>query len=188
MKTIPPVNLTEFITAFEQGEVIAYPTEAVFGLGCDPDNLDAVEKVLSIKTRPQDKGVILIAATFKQLLPYIDISKLNSEVLNKVHETWPGPFTWIMPKAEMTPDCLTGGRNTIAVRVSAHPTVVALCNAVNKPLVSTSANPSGETPARTFNQVKTYFLDTIFAIDGEVDHNAQPSKIQDAITGKVLRG
>ncbi|MCH1414792.1 MAG: Sua5/YciO/YrdC/YwlC family protein, partial [Glaciecola sp.] len=70
----------------------------------------------------------------------------------------------------------------------AHPTVIALCNAVNKPLVSTSANPSGETPARTLEQIKTYFADTIFAIDGEVDHNAQPSKIQDAVTGKVLRG
>jgi len=188
MITIPPVELEQFISAFEQGEVIGYPTEAVFGLGCDPDIADAVNNVLAIKTRPQDKGLILIAATFEQLLPYIDISELEPEIINKVHATWPGPYTWIMPKAKTTPDYLTGGRNTIAVRVSAHPTVIALCNAVNKPLVSTSANPSGEAPARTLEQIKTYFADTIFAIDGEVDHNAQPSKIQDAVTGKVLRG
>ena len=124
MITIPPVELEQFITAFEQGEVIGYPTEAVFGLGCDPDIADAVNNVLAIKTRPQDKGLILIAATFEQLLPYIDISELEPEIINKVHATWPGPYTWIMPKAKTTPDYLTGGRNTIAVRVSAHPTVI----------------------------------------------------------------
>ena len=133
------VLMAEFVSAFEQGEVLAYPTEAVFGLGCDPDNQDAVEKVLAIKTRPQDKGLILIAASIEQLNPYIDTSSLNAAMMERVNTTWPGPFTWIMPKAARTPDYLTGGRDTIAVRVSAHPTVIQLCNAVNKPLVSTSA-------------------------------------------------
>ena len=182
------VLMAEFVSAFEQGEVLAYPTEAVFGLGCDPDNQDAVEKVLAIKTRPQDKGLILIAASIEQLNPYIDTSSLNAALLERVNTTWPGPFTWIMPKAARTPDYLTGGRDTIAVRVSAHPTVIQLCNAVNKPLVSTSANPSGAEPARNLAQIDTYFGRTVFAIDGEVDHNAQPSKIQDAVTGQILRG
>lgn len=180
--------LTDFVTAFQQGAVVAYPTEAVFGLGCDPDNQGAVEKVLAIKTRPQDKGVILIAANIEQLLPYIDITTLDSSILRNVYATWPGPFTWIMPKAADVPDYLTGGRDTIAVRVSAHPVVIELCQAVNKPLVSTSANPSGAEPARSIEQVRAYFAQTVFAIDGKVNHNAQPSKIQDAITGQVLRG
>jgi L-threonylcarbamoyladenylate synthase len=178
----------EFVKAFAQGEVLAYPTEAVFGLGCDPDNQSAVEKVLAMKTRPQDKGLILIAATIEQLYPYIDISSLDKSILDNVNATWPGPFTWIMPKAAQTPDYLTGGRETIAVRVSAHPTVIQLCQAVNKPLVSTSANPSGAEPARNIAQLNAHFGRTVFAIDGEVDHNAHPSKIQDAVTGQVLRG
>jgi L-threonylcarbamoyladenylate synthase len=182
------VFMVDFVSAFHQGEVLAYPTEAVFGLGCDPDNQAAVEKVLALKTRPQDKGLILIAATIEQLYPYIDISRLDEVMLARVTATWPGPFTWIMPKAAHTPDYLTGGRKTIAVRVSAHPTVIQLCHAVNKPLVSTSANPSGAEPARSIAQVNTYFGRTVFAIDGEVDHNAHPSKIQDAVTGQVLRG
>ncbi len=181
-------TMSAFTAAFTGGQVIAYPTEAVFGLGCDPDNQAAVEQVLKIKTRPQDKGLILIAASLEQLMPYIDITPLSQAILAQVHATWPGPYTWIMPKAAKTPDYLTGNRSTIAVRVSAHPVVIALCNAVDGPLVSTSANPSGAEPARSLVDIDQYFGQSVFAIDGQVDHNAQPSKIQDALTGKVLRG
>ncbi|MFT4725078.1 MAG: L-threonylcarbamoyladenylate synthase, partial [Colwellia sp.] len=68
--------MTSAEEAYSQGGIIAYPTEAVFGLGCDPDNLLAIEKLLSIKNRSPEKGLILLAANYSQLLPYIDDSKI----------------------------------------------------------------------------------------------------------------
>ncbi|UTP73306.1 Sua5/YciO/YrdC/YwlC family protein [Alteromonas sp. LMIT006] len=181
------LNLSEFCEAFQSGQVIAYPTEAVFGLGCDPDNLDAVQRVLDTKTRPQDKGVILIASHFAQLEAYVDKDKLTAEQWQAACDTWPGPYTWIIPKRPEISDLLSGGRNSLAVRVSAHPTVKVLCDAINKPMVSTSANPSGKEPARDLAQIKEYFGDSVYKVDGEVDRTARPSKITDALTGVVLR-
>ena len=181
------LNLSEFCDAFHSGQVIAYPTEAVFGLGCDPDNLEAVQRVLDTKTRPQDKGVILIASHFSQLEAYVDKTKLTAEQWQAACDTWPGPFTWIIPKRPETSMLLSGGRDSLAVRVSAHPTVKTLCDAVGKPMVSTSANPSGEVPARDLAQITEYFGDSIYKVDGEVDCTARPSKITDALTGAVLR-
>ena len=186
--TPSPAELTAFKTAFASGAIIAYPTEAVFGLGCDPDNDTALTNVLNIKTRPQDKGVILIASQLDQLRDYVDFSALTTEQWANVAASWPGPFTWIMPKHPQVSDLLSGGRTTLAVRLSAHPTVRLLCDTVGKPMVSTSANPSGMEPARDIQQIATYFGDRVFVIDGPVDHTAQPSKIQDAVTGAVLRG
>lgn len=181
-------ELSAFKVAFASGATIAYPTEAVFGLGCDPDNDNAIANILNIKTRPQDKGVILIASQLEQLQNYVDFSALTKEQWAKVEASWPGPFTWIMPKHPQVSELLSGGRTTLAVRLSAHPTVRLLCDTVGKPMVSTSANPSGLAPARNIGQIATYFGDSVFVIDGPVDHTAQPSKIQDAVTGKVLRG
>ncbi len=182
-----PLILNDFITAFTAGDVIAYPTEAVFGLGCDPDNLEAVQRVLDVKTRPQDKGVILIASHFSQLEAYVDKTQLSEQQWQDVCATWPGPFTWIIPKRQEVSPLLSGGRASLAVRVTAHPTVKALCDAVNKPMVSTSANPSGAEPARNLAQIDAYFGDSVFKVDGVVDIHARPSKITDAVTGKVLR-
>ena len=90
-------NFEQVLNALQQGEVIAYPTEGVFGVGCDPDNPKAIQKLLDLKQRPVEKGLILIAASYEQLLPYIDESQLTPEQLATVHATWPGPYTWIMP-------------------------------------------------------------------------------------------
>lgn len=182
-----PIDFDAFEHAFFAGEVIAYPTEAVFGLGCDPDNLAAVQRVLDTKTRPQDKGVILIASHFSQLENYVDKSQLSDAQWQTVCDSWPGPFTWIIPKRPEVSPLLSGGRDSLAVRVSAHPVVQQLCDVVGKPMVSTSANPSGEVPARDLAQIDKYFADSVFKVDGDVDHSARPSKITDAVTGKVLR-
>lgn len=86
-------NFQHTLQALQQGEVIAYPTEGVFGVGCDPDNPHAIKKLLELKQRPVEKGLILIAASYEQLLPYIDESQLTDEQLATVKATWPGPVT-----------------------------------------------------------------------------------------------
>jgi len=135
------------VIALEGEGVIAYATEAVFGLGCDPDSETAVQRLLAIKQRPVEKGLILIAAELAQLQDYIDLNQLSDDQLARVEASWPGPFTWIMPARPTTPSWLTGQFDTLAVRVTAHPQVQALCRAFGKPLVSRRSRTPGPAPS-----------------------------------------
>lgn len=176
------------VAALRAGGVIAYATEAVFGLGCDPDNQAAVQQLLTIKQRPVEKGLILIAADLAQLEAYIDLTQLSAEQRGQVLASWPGPFTWIMPARAQTPRWLTGRFDTLAVRISAHPQVQALCRAFGKPLVSTSANLTGEEPARNIAQIPPGLAEQLAHIQaGEVGGLCNPSEIKDARTGALIR-
>lgn len=171
-----------------EGEgVIAYPTEAVFGLGCDPDSEKAVNALLALKQRSWEKGLILIAADYQQLLPYIDDSKLNAQQKTTVFSCWPGPVTWVMPAKAETPRWLTGRFASLAVRVSAHPVVRQLCLRYGKPLVSTSANLSGHAPCRTEEEVRVQFGADFPVLSGAVGGRLNPSEIRDALTGQLFR-
>lgn len=166
--------------------VIAYPTEAVYGLGCDPLERDAVGRILDIKQRDAAKGVILIASRIEQLLPFM--AKLPADVLSKLEASWPGPVTWVVPAAAHVPAWLTGGRTTLAVRVTAHPVAHALCAACDMALVSTSANLSGQPPARSALGVRTQLGGVVdYIVPGAVGGLAKPTEIREALTGKVLR-
>lgn len=173
------------LSALEAGDVIGYPTEAVYGLGCDPDNEHAVSKVLALKNRPIEKGLIVIAGAIEQLSPWINTDKLKSDFPHVV-DSWPGANTWLLPCKAETPTWLKGQFDTLAVRVSDHPDVKALCAAYGKGIVSTSANPSGEVPARSAQALNNYFPD-LTIVDGAVDLTAEPSVIRDAATQKVIR-
>jgi len=174
--------------AFEQGGVIAYPTEAVFGLGCDPDNQSAVEKILNIKNRSVEKGLILLAGDYSQLLPYIDDAALTQAQRHAILARWPDGITQVLPANINTPKYLIGKFSTIAVRVTSQPDVVALCQATEKPIVSTSANISGQPPARTWQEVKETLADKVdFIIKGDTLGYNQPSIIIDALTGETFR-
>lgn len=181
-------NLAQVVAALRQGEVVAYPTEAVFGVGCDPDNQQAVQKLLALKQRPVEKGLILIAADYEQLKPYVDDSQLTAEQMQRIQATWPGPVTWVMPTKAGVPSFLTGQFDTIAVRVTDHPLVQELCRQFGKPLTSTSANLTGQEPGRTAEEVKQQLGALLPAIlQGETGGRENPSEIRDAITGKVFR-
>lgn len=174
--------------AFLAGGVIAYPTEAVFGLGCDPDNNDALEKLLTLKNRPAEKGLILLAANYSQLLPYIDDAQIPQDKRFTVLSRWPDGITQLVPKSHSCPKLLSGKFDTIAVRVTSQPDVVALCNATNKPIVSTSANLSGLPPAKTWQEVEMALSDQVdFIIKGQTLGYTQPSQIIHALTGEVIR-
>ncbi|WP_404400911.1 Sua5/YciO/YrdC/YwlC family protein [Idiomarina seosinensis] len=170
------------------GGVIAYPTEAVFGLGCDPTDDTAIKQILALKRRPVEKGLILIAADYSQLLPYIDDRAIPQDKRFQVLSHWPGPVTLILPARKSVSEWLTGGRDTIAVRVTAFEPVRALCRKLGTALVSTSANPAGEEPARTADEVRSYFGDQLSWVwDAETGGARSPSKIIDPLTEKVFR-
>ncbi|WP_087023567.1 L-threonylcarbamoyladenylate synthase type 1 TsaC [Thaumasiovibrio subtropicus] len=180
-------NLSQVVDALKSGNVIAYPTEAVFGVGCDPDSELAVQRLLALKQRPVEKGLILIAADYAQLQDYIDDSQLSESQRATIADTWPGPVTWVMPAKPTVPQFLTGQFDTIAVRVSDHPLVQALCRAYGKPITSTSANLTGEPPCRTSEEVVEQLGDKVVLFSGETGGRENPSEIRDAQTGKVFR-
>ncbi|WP_416306811.1 L-threonylcarbamoyladenylate synthase [Neptunicella sp. SCSIO 80796] len=173
---------------FNSGGLIAYPTEAVFGLGCDPDNQQALENLLKIKNRPADKGLILVAADYGQLLPYVNDKLIPQDKRFEIFSKWPGPVTWLLPKSERVSSLLSGSSDKIAVRVPAFEPVRELCRSLGKPIVSTSANLSGQVPAITAQQVRDQFKNAVnFVLDQSVGGNKQPSRIYDALSGQQLR-
>ena len=182
---INSLQLKQAARLIRAGGIIAYPTEAVYGLGCDPLNPQAVRRLLAIKGRAVEKGVILVAADFDQLRPFV--GELDSERMVEVLASWPGPVTWLLPVAPQVPDWLTGGRDTLAVRVTAHRQTAALCRAAGMPLVSTSANQSGRPAARSALQVRLHCPGADLILPGATDKRARPSEIRDARSGKLLR-
>ncbi len=182
------MSISDAVITLNQGGIIAYPTEGVFGLGCDPDNEQAITRLLALKQRSVSKGLILIAGNYSQLLPYVDDLAIPQDKRYVVMSRWPGAITQIVPANKNISSLLTGNFDTIAVRVTEHPDVVAICNAFNKPIVSTSANLSGQTAAITWQQVQGQFKNKIdYLLQGYTLGHTQPSKIIDALTGEVLR-
>lgn len=185
----PTIDVGEGARLVAAGAVLAYPTEAVFGLGCDPERHEAVERVVALKGRVPEKGFILVASRIAQLARWI--APLDAAARARVDAVWPGAVTFVVPAAAGLPDLLTGGRATIAVRVSAHPVVRALCEACGHALVSTSANRSGEPPLADADAVARAFpigpdgIDGIVA--GRVGALARPTAIVDLASGATLR-
>jgi L-threonylcarbamoyladenylate synthase len=179
------LKIRQAVTRLNKGQVIAYPTEAVYGLGCDPWNEQAVDKILTIKHRPWQKGLILIAADFNQLQPFIQ--PVSSAILAQLEATWPGPTTWLLPVSSAVPTYLHGEHETIAVRVTAHQQTAALCRAFGGAIVSTSANSAGKRPARTSHQVRWHLSDVDYILPGQCSGSNKPSAIRNAQTGEIIR-
>ena len=189
LSTVSNMNdwqLRQAARVIHAGGLIAYPTEAVYGLGCDPLNAAAVQRLLALKGRPMDKGLILIAADIEQLRPFL--LPLSTADEATVRATWPGPVTWLLPARPETPRWLRGSHDTLAVRITDHPLAAALCRQLGHPLVSTSANRSGQPPARTPLAVRRQFgriVDLI--ISGPLGGHERPTLIRDLTTGRILR-
>ncbi len=185
-RLIRPWLLRRATQVVRQGGIIAYPTEAVYGLGCDPFNPDAVYRLLDLKNRPEHKGLILISDSFERLAPLL--VEIPLARLEAIRSTWPGPVTWVMPASSVVPNWLRGRHTTLAVRVTAHPLASALCEAVGMPLVSTSANLSQHPPARSALQVRTRCENRVdFILHSAIGTQKKPTQIRDALSGRILR-
>lgn len=168
------------------GGIVAYPTEAVYGLGCDPASEAAVQRLLALKQRPVSKGLILLGASAEQLRPWIDVT---DEQLAHMQASWPGPTTWVVPASDRTPAWVRGDHDGVAVRVAGHALARALAQASGTPIISTSANLSGQAPARTAADVLQQLGSMIDGlVPGQCDLAAKPSTIVELVTGRILRG
>lgn len=167
------------------GGIIAYPTESVYGLGCDPLNESGVHHILELKQRRVEKGLILLADSLHKLLPYMDISPRQQQQLLVQQEK---PTTWLVAASELVPAWIRGAHAKVAVRITHHRVAAELCSLLPYPIVSTSANPAGKPPARTALRVRQYFPGQIDAIiSASVDLRSKPSVIQDLDSGAVIR-
>ncbi|AJQ92653.1 L-threonylcarbamoyladenylate synthase [Gynuella sunshinyii] len=180
------VHISKAIRHLSQGHIIAYPTEGVWGLGCNPFNRHAVQRILDIKHRPEHKGLILITSKVEYVNPWL--SNLPEENRQIVLASWPGPHTWVFPEMGLLPKWITGKHASVAIRVSAHPLVRELCNAWGGLLVSTSANVATRPAAVRRVQIQKTLANQIdYILPGETSGLNKPSQIRNALTGAQIR-
>ncbi len=172
-----------------QGGVIAYPAEACFGLGCDPRDKPAVDRIRALKNRAPAQGLILVSDCFDRLLPYLEWDALDISRRERIEASWPGPVSWLVPASLHAGPELTGNHDTLAVRVSAFESLRALCQCAQTALVSTSANFQGQSPLMHAAEVSDAFADEIdYIIDLPVQGLVKTSQIIDARTLNIVRG
>jgi L-threonylcarbamoyladenylate synthase len=179
-------HINQATAALNSSGVVAYPTEAVWGLGCDPFSSIAVERILSMKRRSRGKGLILIAASIHQFQPFL--VGLLPKYRDELDASWPGAQTWLVPNNHAAPPWITGGQDTLALRVTDHPVAVALCRKFGGPLVSTSANPHSLPPAKSILKVNLYFRGKLdYLVPGSLGKSRKPTSIKHLVTGETLR-
>jgi L-threonylcarbamoyladenylate synthase len=174
------------ISAYLAGDgVIAYPTEGVWGLGCLPASAQAVSRILALKERSWEKGLLLVASDISQFEDYL--VGLDNDKRCELENNWPGPTTYLLPDNGLAPRWVVGNNPTVGLRVSDHPVVRSLCESIG-PLVSTSANVTGHPAALTSLRVRQYFGAGIdHLVPGQLGNSNGPSVIKHLGTGKQIR-
>lgn len=186
MKTITPQLCQQIKLIIASGGVIAYPTEAVYGFGCDPFNRSATLRLKQLKQRDASKGFIVIGSRWSQIQALI--GEVPLALMEKVFASWPGPVTWVFPASPAAPEWITDPENRIACRITSHPIAAEICDCLDAPLVSTSANVAGATPFRSAMDVEKHFATQIdLIVAGEVGGLELPTQILDVLTGARLR-
>lgn len=173
------------VDTIKRGGIVCHACEGVWGFACDPIREASVRRVLEIKGRTPEKGLILIGhdssvfeAELKQLTPVQN---------HRVVSSWPGHTTWLVPNVRF-PEWITGSFKTVAIRVPEHLQARRVAQEFGGPLVSTSANVSGTAPMKNESLVRATFEDTVdFVLSGKVGNAIGPSTIRDALSGDVLR-
>ena len=169
---------------FKEGGMIAYPTETFYGIGVDPFNKNAVNKLFKLKGRDPDKPISILIKDKKMLLEVVEEIPSSAEILRK--KFWPGPLTIIFKAKKIIPSVITGNTGKIAVRISSNPITQKLLEIIDSPITTTSANPSGKKSPVTAGEVADYFGDKIdLIIDGSLLSGKLGSTIVDATEEKL---
>jgi len=180
------LQINNAVTALRAGGIIAYPTEYCFGLGCDPKNIDALARLLTIKQRKKEQGVILVASNIAQISEYAKLEDLPQP--DRVQNSWPGPNTWLLPAQDTVSNWVKGKHSSVAMRISNHPVCLAMCDAFGDAVVSTSANRHGQDALTNCDDVRKEFAHELdYIVEASVGKESRPSIIRDALTGEQLR-
>ncbi len=182
---VPLPDIRRLRIWLRRGGVIAYATESCFGLGCDPRNARAVQRILALKGRPRAQGLIMVGSEIGQFRSFL--APLPTDLLRRLPEWWPGPNTLLLPVSPRCPRWLTGHHEKLAVRLTAHPETRRVCHALNSALVSTSANRSGRRALKTAAACRKAFGRRVRVLPGRIGRRRHPSTILDPLSGAVLR-
>ena len=178
-------KLDVFIEAVKVGAVFAYPTEAVYGLGCNINNKDAIKKILKIKKREVSKGLIIISDNLEKVRELIDDNYFKLFVENNSDAI---PTTWLCPASNNVLPEITGSNKKVGVRITKHEVSRTLCKFLEFPIVSTSANISGQEPITNFSDCVSFFGEKVdYIIEGNIGENKKPSRIIDLLSKEILR-
>ena len=175
-------SLGSVLEHLSSGETIAYPTEGVWGLGCDPNNDIAIQKLLDLKGRSYEKGLILIGSRFEQFISFSYVEDYKDKLMTK----WPGPHTWLVPPKIELSQLIKGVNEKVALRLSDHDAVCNICNALGGPIVSTSANKEGAPTLSGKDEILNCFPD-VKVLEGNLGGHQKPSTIQDVVTDIIIR-
>ena len=179
-------SINAAIDTIKQGGLLVYPTEGVYGIGCDYRSQAAVERLLQLKQRPVEKGLILAASHVQQVLPLICPN--NGDELARALKTWPGHNTWVFEASAEVPDWIRGAHSTLAVRVSAHPVIKQLCDGFGHAIVSTSANVTTHESVNDLQHIMGVFGAQVdYYLDLPLGGQTKPSQIRNAADGSTLR-
>ena len=166
------------------GGVVAHATEGVWGFAADPNNEQALLRILCMKQRSADKGLLLLAARADEFAAALDLVALD--VKHRVQSSWPGHITWVLPNPGYN-EIVTGGRDTVACRVPAHEQARQLAEIFGGPIVSTSLNRAGQVPILSYADAQAEFGSEVdWVLEGETTGASGPSKILQA-DGQILR-
>lgn len=181
-------KVKEAALTLREGGVIICPTEGVYGISARVSNIKGIERIISIKHRAFNKGLIIVSSSVAQLESVVNFGALSADSMRLIHNKWPGHNTFIVPAKSGVSPVLTGGRTTMAARVTDFELLAALCDEVGEPIVSTSANISGSEPLTTLPELQATFATSIdYILDEPCMGRNKPSTIYDALTGAVLR-
>ncbi len=180
-----PWTLNRMARAILRGAVFGYPTDTIWGFGCHPLLAPSVLRILQIKRRSPEKGLILLSSRIDYCLPYLEI---DNDELNRIRHPVERPTTWLVPASETCPAWIRGDFPTVAIRVTDHPLVKSLCGAIEAPVVSTSANRAGRSPVRNALQMRRQFgAELDFIVTGFETGGARASEIKSLHSGKTVR-
>jgi L-threonylcarbamoyladenylate synthase len=177
-------ELAAAVAALERGEVIVFPTETLYGLGADALDPTAVDRVLQLKGRDPANPISVLVADRAMLSSLV--SEISPMAEKFIARFWPGPLTLVLPARRDIPRPLLNTDGGVGVRISSHPTAAAIVQALGRPLTATSANPTGQSPARTVQQARDYFGGEIeIFIDGSELTSTTGSTVAEIIGDRI---
>ncbi len=157
-----PRKVQRAVDALEQGEVIVYPTDTVYGIGCALGNKRSIDRIFHLTGKDESQPLTFVCADLSDIARYAVVDNQHYRLLKRV---LPGPYTFVLPATREVPRILLSKRKTVGIRVPNHPVAIALARALARPIISTSAKYRGEEPLNDPSEIVARFKGIELVLD-----------------------